>query len=210
MLQKEGTWSCLFALEILKQIKSKKSIPFLIEFIKKNENKNHLWDDCEEAMFALSSIGEPAIKPLLEDVNSAFEKDIYYTYLVGALTRIKSERVYAFMIDIVEDFIGNYKKYKGWFNIEAFVYEFETQGNREILPLLRKLASMEVLTGHERTEIEDTIRVVEDPEGYKKEMEGLKPPTETFRRKEKIGRNDPCPCGSGKKYKKCCLLKDTP
>ncbi|ERJ12229.1 YecA family protein [Haloplasma contractile] len=23
-------------------------------------------------------------------------------------------------------------------------------------------------------------------------------------RKKKIGRNDPCPCGSGKKYKKCC------
>lgn len=24
-------------------------------------------------------------------------------------------------------------------------------------------------------------------------------------RKKKIGRNEPCPCGSGKKYKKCCL-----
>ena len=24
----------------------------------------------------------------------------------------------------------------------------------------------------------------------------------------KIGRNDPCPCGSGKKYKQCCLEKD--
>ena len=23
-----------------------------------------------------------------------------------------------------------------------------------------------------------------------------------------IGRNDPCPCGSGKKYKKCCQSKD--
>ena len=23
-------------------------------------------------------------------------------------------------------------------------------------------------------------------------------------KKAKIGRNDPCPCGSGKKYKKCC------
>jgi uncharacterized protein YecA (UPF0149 family) len=22
--------------------------------------------------------------------------------------------------------------------------------------------------------------------------------------KPKVGRNDPCPCGSGKKYKKCC------
>ena len=25
---------------------------------------------------------------------------------------------------------------------------------------------------------------------------------------EKIGRNDPCPCGSGKKYKNCCMGKD--
>ncbi len=27
------------------------------------------------------------------------------------------------------------------------------------------------------------------------------------RKDEKIGRNDPCPCGSGKKYKKCCMEK---
>lgn len=28
---------------------------------------------------------------------------------------------------------------------------------------------------------------------------------ETYRREQpRIGRNDPCPCGSGKKYKKCC------
>ena len=25
---------------------------------------------------------------------------------------------------------------------------------------------------------------------------------------QKVGRNDPCPCGSGKKYKKCCMLKN--
>ena len=24
---------------------------------------------------------------------------------------------------------------------------------------------------------------------------------------KKVGRNDPCPCGSGKKYKKCCDKK---
>lgn len=28
--------------------------------------------------------------------------------------------------------------------------------------------------------------------------------TEPYRAEHKIGRNDPCPCGSGKKYKKCC------
>ncbi len=32
----------------------------------------------------------------------------------------------------------------------------------------------------------------------------------TFRREgSKVGRNDPCPCGSGKKYKKCCMGKET-
>ncbi|MBR5015767.1 MAG: SEC-C domain-containing protein, partial [Clostridia bacterium] len=28
------------------------------------------------------------------------------------------------------------------------------------------------------------------------------------RKGNKIGPNDPCPCGSGKKYKKCCMLKE--
>jgi len=26
----------------------------------------------------------------------------------------------------------------------------------------------------------------------------------------KTGRNEPCPCGSGKKYKKCCISKNKP
>lgn len=33
----------------------------------------------------------------------------------------------------------------------------------------------------------------------------LPPPVEPIKSdKKEIGRNDPCPCGSGKKYKKCC------
>ena len=34
------------------------------------------------------------------------------------------------------------------------------------------------------------------------EQSSLKSPPEIH---PKTGRNDPCPCGSGKKYKKCCL-----
>jgi preprotein translocase subunit SecA len=29
-------------------------------------------------------------------------------------------------------------------------------------------------------------------------------PATVKRDSAKVGRNDPCPCGSGKKYKKCC------
>jgi uncharacterized protein YecA (UPF0149 family) len=32
------------------------------------------------------------------------------------------------------------------------------------------------------------------------------PPTEQQLGRGKVGRNDPCPCGSGKKFKKCCYL----
>jgi uncharacterized protein YecA (UPF0149 family) len=32
--------------------------------------------------------------------------------------------------------------------------------------------------------------------------------SKTIVKEKKIGRNEPCPCGSGKKYKRCCLKND--
>ena len=45
-----------------------------------------------------------------------------------------------------------------------------------------------------------------DPENQEdiNDLEILLNPQKTKIAKEKAGRNDPCPCGSGKKYKKCC------
>jgi len=44
---------------------------------------------------------------------------------------------------------------------------------------------------------------------YKKQLPGaddepLPPPVEPIQAEETPDRNAPCPCGSGKKYKKCC------
>src|SRR6478735_5830058 len=49
---------------------------------------------------------------------------------------------------------------------------------------------------------EEAVPAVKEKE---REMaEGAEAKGETVRRdKPKVGRNDPCPCGSGKKYKKC-------
>ena len=35
-------------------------------------------------------------------------------------------------------------------------------------------------------------------------------PTPAQRSRNRVGRNDPCPCLSGKKFKKCCLLRAKP
>jgi uncharacterized protein len=44
---------------------------------------------------------------------------------------------------------------------------------------------------------------------YRQPLERQTLPTPSVRDKPhlKIGRNDPCPCGSGRKYKKCCMGK---
>ena len=42
------------------------------------------------------------------------------------------------------------------------------------------------------------------PENKRKEITKEYHESLVFKAAPKIGRNDPCPCGSGKKYKKCC------
>jgi SWIM/SEC-C metal-binding protein len=51
------------------------------------------------------------------------------------------------------------------------------------------------------------VRIAENqPEDLDDLEQKLNPDTVEYNG-PKIGRNDPCPCGSGKKYKKCCLTE---
>lgn len=54
----------------------------------------------------------------------------------------------------------------------------------------------------------DSIRQAANPEGDEAtagdDEEESKPLVSVPKTAHKVGRNDPCPCGSGKKYKKCC------
>ncbi len=203
------TWSCLFALEILKEIKSEKSIPSLIKFIKKNENSDY-WEYCEEAMYALNAIGKPAINSLFIEINGLFKQKIYYSFLVGSLTEIKDDSVYSFMVKIVDDYIQNPDKYRGWFQIDEFTYDFEAQGNKEATTLLKELLKSVKLDEKEFREIEDTIAIIEDPIKFNKtiELEAKRVEEKFEHGKRELGRNEPCHCDSGLKYKKCCLDGD--
>jgi len=52
-------------------------------------------------------------------------------------------------------------------------------------------------------------RTVFEGQGPSPQASGDGGKVQTFKRSgKKIGRNDPCPCGSGKKYKKCCMDKE--
>ena len=49
-------------------------------------------------------------------------------------------------------------------------------------------------------------RSKEDIEAERELLEKTKK-VEPIRTSREVGRNDPCPCGSGKKFKKCCGAK---
>jgi SEC-C motif-containing protein len=59
-------------------------------------------------------------------------------------------------------------------------------------------AKNEKYTHHERAEFKKHDNVWYFTDG------AAVPPKQVVRTGPKIGRNDPCPCNSGKKYKKCC------
>jgi tetratricopeptide (TPR) repeat protein len=48
------------------------------------------------------------------------------------------------------------------------------------------------------------LKKVKREAGIRFEEEKEAPPETVRRAQPKVGRNDPCPCGSGKKYKRCC------
>lgn len=52
---------------------------------------------------------------------------------------------------------------------------------------------------------ETVERMPEQDRQYMRPMEHH--PTPEQRATGKVGRNNPCPCGSGKKFKKCCMLR---
>ena len=63
-----------------------------------------------------------------------------------------------------------------------------------------------ILVCDDEKEIADAIELYLQREGFNilKANDGKEKEKATPKRVNKIGRNEPCPCGSGKKYKNCC------
>ena len=90
--------------------------------------------------------------------------------------------------------------YVGW----ADCYRFSNVDNKY------EKAEEILLSGYARTGLRDRINVVNslilvyEEQGKSDKAKEYKKTLSLLQRVVKIGRNDPCPCGSGKKYKKCC------
>jgi len=97
--------------------------------------------------------------------------------------------------------------------LQDFASEYEFKNEKQTQEFVRQLnelhnnTRMWILKGHTPEELFEEERKHLQPLP-KNERDGSVG-EQTVVKDEKVGRNDPCPCGSGKKYKKCCLGKES-
>lgn len=87
----------------------------------------------------------------------------------------------------------------GKYSIEIFSNYLDFLEEQHVVPSLFELRNQLVLGGGE---FEKRIREGKGT-GDGQPLGNQKEPVR--HRGKKVGRNDPCPCGSGKKFKKCCM-----
>jgi uncharacterized protein YecA (UPF0149 family) len=77
--------------------------------------------------------------------------------------------------------------------------------DRGMLSLEESLYATCVITGNELPEMEQWKKEIEREHSRTTSRQiPTMINTQPYVREVKVDRNDPCPCGSGKKYKKCC------
>lgn len=81
-------------------------------------------------------------------------------------------------------------------------YQFEGSQMFDEMIYNIKLETVKYLYRVQVERAPERLRVIRPTSTNHNELEGVKEPIR--RKEEKVGRNDPCPCGSGKKYKNCC------
>lgn len=106
------------------------------------------------------------------------------------LTEYKKEgyKMYHQLNDLIRRQVV-YSVFKTAGAIDSFTEEFFSSSNQDLTQTANYQAPS---------------KIMEEGQNQKQKQQDQITPKATDQEGNKVGRNDPCPCGSGKKYKKCC------
>ncbi|WP_456273155.1 SEC-C metal-binding domain-containing protein [Bacillus sp. AK031] len=191
----------LFQIYMAGQLRAESTIPDLISLLIRDDGDEAL----EEISSALIKIGTDEV---VREVEKIALDEGTFIYSLDVLAKIKS--------DEAEQALKRLLQKTDDVSIQTIIADALCQHlSVEAIPLVEKqlekgydsvMVDLEesfyanlVLNGINHPGIFEMKRNLVEKE--KKIQNALSP----IVKEEKIGRNDPCPCGSGKKYKKCCL-----
>jgi len=187
------------------------------------------WDFLnEQGLYLFGGLGNKYPAVLMEKVVKAIDKmvekesDFPYLFLFNAFHFADIEKYKNWFLATLQEEGLYYWK-------DAFASQLATLQIKEAIPIIKKLID-DTENEHLIIEFEEALEELEtgvdeypnvskpcweSRDHWKKHYSQYE---ESFYREEestpqeltwakKIGRNEPCPCGSGKKYKKCCIDK---
>ena len=127
----------------------------------------------------------------------------YSSYVTGNVDFLKTSASKAVQEQFDEEASKAWSKAAKWHGFEILRTEGGQSGDKTGVVEFRALytANGEFCNHHEVSTFSN------GPDGWVFEDGEMVGETPTVREEPKVGRNDPCPCGSGKKYKKCCGAK---
>ena len=124
----------------------------------------------------------------------------YTCYVTGDIDFLKTSATKAVQEEFDEEASKAWSASSEWHGLEIIKTEGGGKKDKTGVVEFRALYT----TNDEFCNHHEVSDFVKEKDGWKfsdGELVGEKP---IVREEPKVGRNDPCPCGSGKKYKKCC------
>ncbi|WP_406686192.1 SEC-C metal-binding domain-containing protein [Rossellomorea vietnamensis] len=202
-----GDFNLVYTVYMAGEIREESVIPQLVNLFKDEEAEDLL---LEEVANALVKIGTDQVVREVEKV--ALYGNTYF-YTLDVLGRIKSpeaEQALLRLFDqtddltaktLIADYLCQQLSAEAIPKIEALI---EEGYDENMLCLEESLYVNCVMNGIDLPKLPQWKSLIEEVEKHSLEEQPLLV-TQPVQTEDKGGRNDPCPCGSGKKYKKCCL-----
>ncbi len=164
----------------------------------------------DELPVVLGMLGPEAIGPLTDFLNNRPRAEFARAMAAGALEEVAKRHPSSrdAVVRIITDYLEDPDPDKSALNACA-VKSLIMLEARESIETLRRLyqgGNVDLFAFGDIEDVEIELGLREQRTTPPPDFWPIsRPPTQPDRKKKKVGRNDPCPCGSGKKYKKCCL-----
>ncbi len=226
-----NTWGDIWIVKLMGSIGSPSFIPDLIRIINEADSLSFVFGDAIHALQCIDETGHPEMLAAIQD--GLISDPLVVMDILGALPYAESFDIACrvWNTEDEEDGIDSYETYAHTLErigdirgIEA-LREILFEGNAviigeplETLCLLydKELPELTMIHEQKSAKKEKHSKWLESlfqerfddqaPTGSTYDTDLEQPNGTTFKRiTPKVGRNDPCSCGSGKKYKKCCL-----
>ena len=210
-------WAPIHAWRALGQLRAEEAIKPLIGLF--NELSDEDWAS-EELPEVMALFGGKAIKPLRKYLLDSSNKELARATAANCLEKIgnKNSLLKKDCVSILAEYLEQSTIDAPTLNglVIAYLMELEAVNSIDVIRKAFNNGNVDITVAGDLEDVEiqlglRTKRNTPQPNYLNPEFEKVSSNFDSFKaKKKKIGRNDPCPCGSGKKYKKCCLNKTSP